>query len=88
MKDLDCLCQAQACGIPVITSENTSQKEIAEDSVLYSMPSDIDKMAENILEIIDNKNNIKEKLIEKGFNNIKKFSWKECAEKTLEIFNL
>jgi len=45
-------------------------------------------MAENILEIIDNKNNIKEKLIEKGFNNIKKFSWKECAEKTLEIFNL
>ena len=80
--------EAQACGIPVITSENTSQKEIAEDSVLYSMPSDIDKMAENILEIIDNKNNIKEKLIEKGFNNIKKFSWKECAEKTLEIFNL
>lgn len=77
--------ETQACGIPVITASNTCQKEIAEDSVLYSLPDDVNKIYENMLSIIEDKD-IKDNLIRKGFENIKRFSWDKCAKETLEIF--
>lgn len=79
--------EAQACGTPVITAENTSQKEVSNDSVLYSMPEDIEKIYQNIIDIIENKDNIKNILINRGLENIKRFSWKKCSEETLEIIN-
>lgn len=79
--------EAQACNIPVITAENTCQKEIAGNSVLYSMPNDVDTIYKNIIDIIENKNGIKEILINNGIENIKRFSWEECAIKTLDAIN-
>ena len=75
--------EAQACGIPLVTASSTCQYEITNDSALYSLPDDIEKIYQNIIEIIENENNIRNILIDEGFENVLNFSWEKCATETL-----
>ncbi len=81
------LLEAMACGVPVITSNVTSLPEIAGNAALYSEPNNTMKITENLCNIIENKEGIRDELIKNGFENIKKFSWQECAEQTINVFN-
>jgi glycosyltransferase involved in cell wall biosynthesis len=76
--------EAQACSIPVITSQDSAQPEIAGEAALYSSPSNILGIYENLIKVIENRDNIKEELIKKGLINIEKFSWEKCARETIK----
>lgn len=78
--------EAMACGVPVITSNTTSLPEIAGNAALYAEPNNTIKITENLFNIIENKDGIRYELIENGYKNIKKFTWNECANKTLLAF--
>jgi len=78
--------EAMACGTPVITSNNNSLPEVAEEAAVLVDPSDTKLMADKISEVLQD-NNLREKLKQAGLKQAQKFSWRKCAEKTLEIFN-
>lgn len=76
--------EAQACGCPVVCSNVASLPEVAGDSVIYCNPYDSNDIKEKI-ELLLNDKNLQNQLITKGYENIKRFSWKESAEKIIEV---
>jgi glycosyltransferase involved in cell wall biosynthesis len=78
--------EAQYCGCPVISSNRASMPEVLGDSVLYFNPESKDEIILAILEIENNKI-VRDQLIEKGFSNIRRFSWTESAKKVNTIIH-
>jgi len=78
--------EAMACGTPVVSSNTSSLPEVLGNAAEYFDPKDKNQMAEKMYQVISNKNK-KQDLINKGFEQIKKYSWQKCAEKTLQIYN-
>jgi len=76
--------EAQACGTPVICSNIASLPEVGKDSVIYCNPYDINEIKEKIELLIENEK-LRKELIQKGFENIKRFSWEKSAKKIIEI---
>lgn len=76
--------EAQLRGIPVVASNIPSIAEIAGDGALLIDPSSIEQLAEAMYKVISEKK-FKDDLSDKGFQNVKKYSWFKCAKDTLEI---
>lgn len=76
--------EAMSFGIPVITSNISSMPEIAGKAALLVNPKNSEEIAKAIWQILINKK-LKENLIKKGREQIKKFSWEKCARETLEL---
>lgn len=77
--------EAQATGRPVITSNLGAMKEVAGQSACLVDPYDVDSIRTGIEKIIlDTK--YREKLIEKGFENIKKFSIDKIAQQYYSLY--
>ena len=68
------LLDAQACGIPIASSNAGSLPEVGANGCLYFDPSDIKQMISVIKKIINNKT-LSNELIENGLVNRSKFSW-------------
>jgi glycosyltransferase involved in cell wall biosynthesis len=78
--------EAMKRGLQVVSSNATSLPEILGDAALYFNPLDIDDMAEKIKKVLTDEN-LRKKLIEKGFEQIKKYSWQKMTEETLELYS-
>jgi glycosyltransferase involved in cell wall biosynthesis len=78
--------EAQACGCPVITSNISSMPEVAGQGAILINPYRIDEITEAIYKVTGSKK-IREDLIQKGFKNIKRFSWEKAARETLAIYH-
>jgi len=77
--------EAMACGTPVLTSNTSSMTEVADDAALLVDPESIEDISQGMERLISDKKLAKE-LVEKGFKQYKKFSWKKAAEQTLKVF--
>jgi glycosyltransferase involved in cell wall biosynthesis len=55
------------------------------DAAHYFNPEDIQEMAQKIDEVISNES-LRKKLIEKGYENAKRFSWRRFATQHLAMF--
>ena len=77
--------EAMSCGIPVAASNAASIPEIVGDAALLFNPDNIDEMAEKIKQGLGDQQ-LRQELIQKGFEQIKRFSWQKCAQETLQIF--
>jgi len=77
--------EAQKCGCPVVSSNTTSLPEVLGDSALFFDPNNHSEMAEQIHKVITDPIS-KRIVVEKGIKNADRFSWKKCAEETLEIY--
>ena len=76
--------EAQSSGVPVLASNLTAIPEIAGNSVLYVDPYDIEDIVRGMEKIaFDEK--LREDLIKKGYENIKRFSWERAAKETLRV---
>jgi len=64
--------EAQACGSPIVISDIPVFKEIYGDSALYFNPLNPYDIADKIDQVI-NDENLRNMLIEKGFENSKKY---------------
>jgi glycosyltransferase involved in cell wall biosynthesis len=77
--------EAFSCGLPVITSDNTSLKEVAGNAAMFIDPFSEEDMVRAMTEL--EKSEAKRKaLAELGFERVKSFSWKETAQETLKIY--
>ncbi len=75
--------EAMQYGCPVITSNVSSLPEAGGDAALYVNPLDADDIKKK-LELMINDKGLRIKLIEKGYEQIKKFNWEKTAKETLK----
>lgn len=78
------LLQAMACGAPIAASQTTSIPEAVGNAALFFNPRDVKSIADAMAKIILD-NELRQKLINNGFERVKDFSWQKCAEETLKI---
>jgi glycosyltransferase involved in cell wall biosynthesis len=76
--------EAQACGVPIMTSNNSSLPEVAGDAALLVDPTDVDAIADAMLRLATDEA-LRAALVERGFANVKRFSWEKCAQETLAV---
>lgn len=79
------LIEAMACGVPVIAANISAIPEVISDAGLLFDPNDPDELRAKIEAILSNQN-LRKKLIQKGLQRVKTFSWEKCAKETLAVF--
>jgi glycosyltransferase involved in cell wall biosynthesis len=77
--------EAMACGTPVVTSNTSSLPEVAGDAAMFVDPKSIASIVQGIEEVLCSPQ-LQAKLIEKGLENVKRFSWRKTAEDTLRVY--
>lgn len=69
---------------PVITSNVSSLPEAGGDAALYVNPEETKDIAEKMEEVLSDKN-LREKMVKKGEEQVKKFSWEKSAKEVLQV---
>ncbi len=77
--------EAQALGIPVITSNLGAMKEVADGSACLVNPHDVNDIRDAVIRVMNN-GNYRDFLIEQGYENIKRFDPEEIANQYLELY--
>lgn len=78
---------AQALGTPVVVSDRGSLPEVSGKVGLIVNPDDIDDMVDKIVQILKMPKSRYNKLVKKGKENAKKYSWEKTARETLKVFD-
>jgi len=76
---------ALACGVPVVISDKGSLPEVAGEAGIYVDPESSESISRGIAKVLSLGKLEYNRLVEKGFEQVKKFSWEATARKTLEI---
>ncbi|MDZ7784568.1 MAG: glycosyltransferase family 1 protein [Halioglobus sp.] len=77
--------EAMASGTPVITSNNSSMREIGDNAALLVDPQSVEAIAEAMYSIASDAV-LQEKLREKGLARAEQFTWRRTAERTLALY--
>ena len=79
------LLEAMACGTPVVASDGGALQEISGNAALH-FPSGLQEAFENNLSNVLTHGALRQELISRGLNNVRRFSWHVAAQKTLQIY--
>lgn len=77
--------ESMVCGVPVITSNISSMPEVAGDAAIYIDPYDAKNIAAAIMRVHNNPD-LRNKMIEKGNVQIKKFAGTDLSEQWNRVF--
>ena len=77
--------EAQATGLPVITSNCSSMPEVAGSGAYFVDPLDVKDIRKGLLELIQ-KEGHRTYLVREGYKNVKRFSKKRVAEEYLAVY--
>jgi len=77
--------EALSCEVPVITSNTSCFTETGGDAALYVNPNDWNEIGDAIYNILIN-NELRNKLIQKGKEQIKKFSSEKIAKEIINLY--
>lgn len=77
--------EAQQVGTPVACSLAGSLPEIAGDGAIFFDPYSVEEIINSIRLCLKN-NDIQKLLVNKGYENVKRFSWRKVALKTLKVY--
>lgn len=76
--------EAMKYGCPVLISNVSSLPEVGGDAAIYFDPADTDEITKALESVISDEG-LRTTMIEKGYNQVKKFSWERTARKTLDV---
>ena len=76
--------EALACGTPVVCSNSSSLPEAAGAAAVLVDPLDVEGLAAAMERVLSDEE-LRVKLIEHGFEQVRKFSWERCARETLDV---
>ncbi len=77
--------EAMGYGAPVISSNTTCLPEVYGDAAYYFNPTDINDMTRAINDVLTD-DNLRNNLIKKGHEQIKKYSWQRMAQQTYDVY--
>ena len=77
--------EAMACGTPVVCSSVSSLPEVVGDAAEIVNPENVFDIARGIREVLLNRER-RARLVEKGFHQLKRFSWDRTATEVLETY--
>jgi glycosyltransferase involved in cell wall biosynthesis len=78
--------EAQSMGVPVVSSNVSSMPEVAGQGAILVDPEDPEAIAEAVNKIIAS-DSLRGDIVEKGYQNIKRFSWEKCAVSMAKMLN-
>jgi glycosyltransferase involved in cell wall biosynthesis len=78
--------ESMACGIPVITSNNSSIPEVAGKAAIFIDPNRPAELAQALKNILTDEK-LYDKMKERGLTQSQKFSWKKCALESMPAFS-
>lgn len=73
------------CGVPVITSNVSSMPEVAGDGAIYVDPLSVEDIKDKLRQVMEDEN-LRQDLIKKGYDQVKKFSWEKVAQQTSSVY--
>lgn len=76
--------EANHYGVPVMTSNNSSLPEVAGDAAILVDPLNVDEIADAMLRLSEDEN-LRQRLIAAGYENVKRFSWAKAARETFTV---
>lgn len=77
--------EAMAKGAPVVSSNHECMKEVLGDAALYVDAKNAKNLTKGLLEVL-NSSDLRQNLIQKGYEQIKKYSWEKMTRETLEAY--
>ena len=77
--------EAMSFGLPVISSNTSSLPEILGEAAVYFDPKNKENIVLKMEKVLKNIK-LQEEMVTEGYNQVKKFSWKDCARETLRIY--
>lgn len=77
--------EAMSKGCPVLSSDRSSLPEILADAALYFNPEDEDELLSKINRLLSD-TDLRNDLIARGREQVKKYSWWQCARDTLSVY--
>jgi len=78
--------EAMACGVPVITSNTSSMPEVSGGAALLVDPYKPESITDAMIRLL-NDADLRQGLIQKGFEQAAKFTWEAMARQVLDIYN-
>ena len=77
--------EAMEAGVPVVCSNRASLPEVAGDAAVFFDPLSVEEMASQIARVALDQS-MRDELRSKGYRNLERFSWKETAARTLDVY--
>jgi len=77
--------EAMSLNTPVISSSASCLPEIYQDSVLYFDPDNANELTD-LINILKDNQKLRQELIEKGQQQVKKYDWQKTAKKTINVY--
>lgn len=77
--------EAFSCGCPALLSDSSSLSEVGADAACYFDPTNPESLTQSIETVISD-NHYRERLIKKGFERLKLFSWEKAAQDTKSVY--
>jgi glycosyltransferase involved in cell wall biosynthesis len=77
--------EAMACGAPVITSNNSSMKEVSGEAAVLVDPESVREITQAMTRLAED-SSLRAQLSEKGLKRASEFSWKKTAELTMDAY--
>lgn len=77
--------EAQACGCPVVCQAKSSIPEVTKDSAIYVDSNSIEESIKSIKKLESDV--IYSQFVKKGFENISRFSWDQCAKEVDDFYS-
>lgn len=76
--------EAMACGCPTLVSNTTSLPEVCGDASVYVDPYDVNSIRDGLAKLL-NDDGLRASLIQKGYQQIRRFDWHQSAQKLVDI---
>jgi glycosyltransferase involved in cell wall biosynthesis len=77
--------EAMAAGAPVLTSDNSSLREVAGDAALLCDPRSVEDIAGKLRRLIEDRS-LRQTLVERGRARAQQFTWLATARRTLDAY--
>ncbi|PHK33273.1 hypothetical protein VF13_38445, partial [Nostoc linckia z16] len=74
-----------ACGCPLIVSNISSLPEVAGDAALYIDPINPESIRQAVKKLLSD-TTLRDTLIQKGYNQLAKFSWQRTVNETVHLY--
>jgi glycosyltransferase involved in cell wall biosynthesis len=78
--------EAMACGTAVVSARGSSLEEVGGVAVRFVDPRDSDQLADQIAIVLED-SSLRETMVEAGFAQARRFSWRACAELTVGAYH-